>query len=714
MATIKPISVPAKRLNQTISGSASSFKLDNILGWDGSTNLASSDFGTKAYAVFRNSAGTLIEFMEIDPSTIASSSITILRRGLKYNGDDLTTEVSANKLTWVKGDTIVELGSHPPQLLAHYVDIVGDQTIAGTKTFSAFPEKSGSTTPTSAAQFATKAYVDLIGTGSAIYDQNIITGTAGETLAAGEVIYFKSSDQRWWKADADLTATFNELQLGIAQAAATAGNSVNILIAGVEKNLSGLTAGSDYYLSGTAGAVVTPAPSGKIPVFIGRATSTTRLVVDFRQIDMAQKKQVIDGSLVYGAPSGGTDAYAITVSPAPIAYTAGMKFVFKTDVANTGAATLNVNSLGAVTIKKLGDQDLATGDIEAGQIVEVVYDGTNFQMLSQLAIAAQPKFGGDGSDGALNVTSGTTNIDLGSATLVVKNYSSINVSAGATLGFTNPASKGTVVILRSQGNVTIAGTVTGNFGSAGGAATTDGSDSDDILDTSNHYGGAGVVNVTTTGGAGGTGGATFDITGVTPRATPYTTAVTYLYRRNLLLQPGAGGGGGATNSLAVAGGVGGRGGGALLIECAGAWDFTGTINMNGTAGSVGTSTPGSGDSGSGGGGGGGMLVALYNSLTASSGTVTYAGGAGADGPARSGDNFGSGGGGAGGGAVAGAGGNGGAGGSGTNAGSNGTAGGGASGGAAGTAATSGSGTGGGAGGGGGTGSSLITKNLWFA
>lgn len=88
---------------------------------------------------------------------------------------------------------------------------------------------------------------------------------------------------------------------------------------------------------------------------------------------------------VYAASSTGTDAYAITLSPAPSSYLTAQTFKFLADVWNTWAATLNVNWLGAKTIKKLRDQDLATGDIEAGQIVEVAYDGTNFQMNSQIA-----------------------------------------------------------------------------------------------------------------------------------------------------------------------------------------------------------------------------------------------------------------------------------------------------------------------------------------
>jgi hypothetical protein len=72
-----------------------------------------------------------------------------------------------------------------------------------------------------------------------------------------------------------------------------------------------------------------------------------------------------NGTKVYGATSTGTDAYSVTLSPAPASYLVGMTFKFLSDVANTGAATLNVNALGAKTIKKLRDQDLASGDIEA-------------------------------------------------------------------------------------------------------------------------------------------------------------------------------------------------------------------------------------------------------------------------------------------------------------------------------------------------------------
>ena len=95
-------------------------------------------------------------------------------------------------------------------------------------------------------------------------------------------------------------------------------------------------------------------------------------------LDVVRAKKYHD----YAADAGGTDAYAITITPAITAYSAGQEFTFKANTANTGAATLNVSGLGAKTIKKNYNEDLVTGDILANQIVKVVYDGTNMQLIS--------------------------------------------------------------------------------------------------------------------------------------------------------------------------------------------------------------------------------------------------------------------------------------------------------------------------------------------
>jgi len=97
---------------------------------------------------------------------------------------------------------------------------------------------------------------------------------------------------------------------------------------------------------------------------------------------------VQNSTYTFAADAEASDAYAITLAPAIAAYATGQEFTFTATTANTGAATLDVNGKGAKTIKKRHDVDLADGDIEAGQAVTVFCDGTNFQMLSQVAAAS--------------------------------------------------------------------------------------------------------------------------------------------------------------------------------------------------------------------------------------------------------------------------------------------------------------------------------------
>lgn len=97
------------------------------------------------------------------------------------------------------------------------------------------------------------------------------------------------------------------------------------------------------------------------------------------------QKDLQRGTELYAADAGANDTYVITLSPAPAAYVTGMKISFKANTANTGACTLNVNGLGAKTIKKFVSTDLSDNDILASQFVTVIYDGTNFVLQSTVS-----------------------------------------------------------------------------------------------------------------------------------------------------------------------------------------------------------------------------------------------------------------------------------------------------------------------------------------
>jgi microcystin-dependent protein len=155
----------------------------------------------------------------------------------------------------------------------------------------------GTVTPTLPNQLMTRSAVLAVVTGGAVtYSQATVNGTAGETIASPNIVYFKESDQRWWLADADVTATFDQVELGIVLTGNTAGNGVVIIKLGYATNFSGLTAGSKYYLSNTAGGVTTSS-SQTTQVYLGTAVNTTTLDFNPRIIYMptAIEKSAITG-----------------------------------------------------------------------------------------------------------------------------------------------------------------------------------------------------------------------------------------------------------------------------------------------------------------------------------------------------------------------------------------------------------------------------------
>jgi hypothetical protein len=84
----------------------------------------------------------------------------------------------------------------------------------------------------------------------------------------------------------------------------------------------------------------------------------------------------------YANDTGVANAYAIAISPAP-ALQNGLSLYFKAAHANTAASTLAVNGGAAKAITKNGTTALAGAEIALNQIVQVIYDGTQFQLISQ-------------------------------------------------------------------------------------------------------------------------------------------------------------------------------------------------------------------------------------------------------------------------------------------------------------------------------------------
>jgi len=99
-----------------------------------------------------------------------------------------------------------------------------------------------------------------------------------------------------------------------------------------------------------------------------------------------QNIETIPSALVFTMPTvaGTADSINLDYTPNVEALTAGLRVCFVADSANTGAATIVIDALDEKAIKEGSDKSaLEANDIRAGMVVELIYDGTQFQQISQ-------------------------------------------------------------------------------------------------------------------------------------------------------------------------------------------------------------------------------------------------------------------------------------------------------------------------------------------
>lgn len=83
--------------------------------------------------------------------------------------------------------------------------------------------------------------------------------------------------------------------------------------------------------------------------------------------------------------ASGTNTYTATSAsnmPPVTSYLFRKSFYLFIQNSNTGASTLNIDGVGAANIYKFNSSTpLSAGDLTANSIIEVVYDGSNFQAI---------------------------------------------------------------------------------------------------------------------------------------------------------------------------------------------------------------------------------------------------------------------------------------------------------------------------------------------
>lgn len=125
-------------------------------------------------------------------------------------------------------------------------------------------------------------------------------------------------------------------------------------------------------------------PTANIPMGAFRITG---LGVATARTDAAQYAQVQNSAPILLGTVAGTNTITAVLTPTLTAYTSGQTFTLNPANANTGAATLNIDGLGAKNIFSGGVACIG-GELRAAVPVSVEYDGTQFNILGQSGYGA--------------------------------------------------------------------------------------------------------------------------------------------------------------------------------------------------------------------------------------------------------------------------------------------------------------------------------------
>ena len=180
----------------------------------------------------------------------------------------------------------------------------------------------------------------------------------------------------------------------------------------------------------------------------------------------------------------GTDTITGTVSPTLTAYLAGAQFSFVVGTTNTGAVTLNIDALGAKAVTRTGAVALVAGDLIATQMVEVMYDGTRFQLVNGNSFTNLKLSGTLAVTGATTLATSLTGALIGtsgvvsavapgtSGNVLTSNGTTWTSSASSGVTSFNGSTTGLTPNTATTGAITLGGTLAVANGGSGAATLT--------------------------------------------------------------------------------------------------------------------------------------------------------------------------------------------------------------------------------------------------
>lgn len=110
-----------------------------------------------------------------------------------------------------------------------------------------------------------------------------------------------------------------------------------------------------------------------------------QIISEFAAIELGferlpEREALDQGRITYLLATGPANTYAASYPGTPTAYAEGMHVALKLPVANTGAATLNLNGIGPRAILRVDGNNVVAGDL--GGLIEARYNGTAFVLIT--------------------------------------------------------------------------------------------------------------------------------------------------------------------------------------------------------------------------------------------------------------------------------------------------------------------------------------------
>lgn len=226
MTSINVIQATPFTLSEPIGTSETEIAVKNFVDIYGERVVMSGDIQYCTIDPLSAENQEIISFTGIEETTSTISTLLGVTRALDAKPDPVTGLYGtdpANERS--HGANITCILSDNPQVWDKKTSKDEDETITGYWDFTHLPTSQGGNA-TDSDQLITYAQALALATGTASINRIVVSGYAGETIAIGDVVYLKASDNRYWKASASASASSENVLLGIAQGAGTAGNAI--------------------------------------------------------------------------------------------------------------------------------------------------------------------------------------------------------------------------------------------------------------------------------------------------------------------------------------------------------------------------------------------------------------------------------------------------------------------------------------------------------